>query len=362
MGQHIKRGMKALRVGFVPLCDCAPLIMARELGLFERYGLDVKLSREIGWATLRDKLLYGELDAAHALAPMIFAATLGLESAIVPCLTGLVLNLHGDAITLSASLCGEPDDRDDWREHLLASKERLVFGIPFLYSAHHFVARTWLRGLGANVANRTQFVVVPPPQMPENLRAGHLDGYCVGEPWNSLAVLAGSGRIVASSAEIAPLHPEKILMVRADFARNRSSEHELLIASLIEACRYCDQSRNRGAITETLARREFLNVPPDALRLAFGQADDKQATDRHKDFTIFAHDNANEPSGRKAAWVIENLRHSGLCRDSSALDFALAKRVFRNDIFQRALRLCEPANLGINHENESRNEAVALPI
>jgi len=361
MGQKNKPGRKALRVGFVPLCDCAPLVMARELGLFEKYGLRVELSREIGWATLRDKILYGELEAAHALAPMVFAATLGWEFPPVACLTGLVLNLHGNAITLSASLFGKAEDDDDWRGRLAAGKDRLVLGIPFLYSSHHFVARTWLRGLGLSAERRAQFVVVPPPQMPENLRAGHLDGYCVGEPWNSMAALAGFGRIASTSSETSPLHPEKVLMVRSDFAEGRSEEHELLIASLMEACRYCDRPVNREAIIETLARREYLNVPADALRLAFG--DDSRNRDAgsayHEDFTIFARDNANEPSGRKAAWILENLRDSGLCRDSSALSFALAKRVFRSDLFERALRLCKSTDLNTKHESEPQNEPIS---
>src|SRR5882762_4797595 len=104
MGQKNKPGRKALRVGFVPLCDCAPLVMARELGLFEKYGLRVQLSREVGWATIRDKIIYRELDAAHALAPMVFAASLGLGSIRTACVSGLVLSLNGNAITLAQSL------------------------------------------------------------------------------------------------------------------------------------------------------------------------------------------------------------------------------------------------------------------
>jgi len=347
---------KVLRIGFVPLCDCAPLVMAGELGLFERYGLRVQLKREIGWATLRDKVLFGELEAAHALAPMVFAATQGWDSPAVPCLTGLVLNLHGNAITLSRSLL------EKWKggeAELFAGKDRLVVGIPFRYSSHHCIARLWLRRLGGQVERRTQFVVVPPPQMPQSLREGHLDGYCAGEPWNSMAALGGFGRIAAASAGIAPLHPEKVLMVRSDFAQQRAEQHELLIAALIEACRYCDEPNNRERIVATLARRQYLNAPAEALRLAFGSAGG--AGDggpvNPEDFTIFARDNANEPSGKKAAWIFENLRDSGLCPDSSALTFPLAKRVFRADLFARALRLCQAIELNTNHESD-QNESI----
>src|SRR2546430_787894 len=183
MGQNTtKEKMKELTVGFVPLCDSAPLIIASEFGFFERHGLRIRLSREVGWASLRDKLLYGGLEAAHALAPMVFAATAGLGSPAIPCLTGLVINLHGDAITLSSSLLRN----ENWQDDLADSQQPLVIGIPFPYSAHYFISRAWLRGLKPYLERNTQFVVVPPPQMAENLRAGHLHGYCAGEPWNSM--------------------------------------------------------------------------------------------------------------------------------------------------------------------------------
>lgn len=355
-----ERSMKELRVGFVPLCDCAPLVVASEFGYFERYGLRVNLSREIGWASLRDKLLYGELDAAHALAPMVFAAGAGLGSSPVPCLTAMVINLHGNAITLSASLL----KNENWQEQLAQGEKQFVLGIPFLYSSHHFVARAWLRRLDHHLERKTRFVVVPPPQMPENLRAGHLHGYCVGEPWNSVAELVGFGRITARSADIAPLHPEKILMVRSDFAEQHPDTHEHLIAALIEACRYCEDPANRLTIIETLARREYLNARPEALQLSFGTVTTDTARPSllspGQAFMIFARDNANEPSSRKAAWIVENLRDSGLCRAASDLTFATAKRVFRDDIFERALRLCEATQRNRNNEVESQTEAIAV--
>lgn len=345
--------MKELKIGFVPLCDCAPLVVASEFGFFARHGLEVKLTREIGWASLRDKLLYGELEAAHALAPMVFAANVGLGSPAIPCLTGLVINLHGNAITLSASLLRN----EDWQEEFAREQHELVLGIPFLYSSHHFIARAWLRGLKHGVERKTRFVVVPPPQMPDNLRAGHLDGYCVGEPWNSIAELGGFGQIVATSAEIAPLHPEKVLMVRSDFAELRAEEHERLIAAIVEACHFCDDAKNRQSIIETLAWREYLNARPEALQLSFDGFPRQQRNGEK--FMIFARENANEPSLRKAAWILENLRNCGLYGHSSVLSFSTAKGVFRNDLFERALRRCQSNQAGRKHEIESQSELVA---
>src|SRR5579859_135901 len=235
---------KPLLLGFVPLTDCAPFVMARELGLFAKHGLHVVLKRELGWATIRDKIIYGELDAAHAVAGIGFAATFGLGSIPCPCVTGLVLNLHGNAITLSRELW-ESGVRDakTMREAIVKSRGRKVFtlGAVFPFSSHNFLLRQWLAGGGIDPDRDVRIVVVPPPQMVANLEAGHLDGYCVGEPWNSVAVQSHAGWIAATSSELDSQHPEKVLMVRDDFAAKRSEEHVALVAALIEACEFCDQ-------------------------------------------------------------------------------------------------------------------------
>jgi ABC-type nitrate/sulfonate/bicarbonate transport system substrate-binding protein len=342
------------------LSDCAPLVVARELGLFDKYEVRVRLSREIGWATVHDKICYGELDAAHALGPMVFAAGLGLESPRIDCLTGVVLNRHGNAVTLSKALWESARHGSSLRGFLQDRRDKLVVGIPFLCSSHHFLARSWLRSQGLSPEQVANFVVVPPPQMPANLKAGHLAAYCVGEPWNSVAVLAGSGMIAATSAEIAPLHPEKVLMVRREFAETRSEEHVRLIAALLEACTYCDAPQNHPQILELLSRKEYVNAPIEALRPSLaghlsGLHGDEEPRD---DFTIFARDDTNEPSEEKAAWILQGMRTSGLSGNSAAQDLALARRVFRVDIFEQALRLYNPANSSPEdqHEPEFENQ------
>src|SRR5438552_12946031 len=219
---------RALQVGFVPLTDCAPLVMASERGLFRKYGLRVALSRELGWATIRDKVIHGELDAAHALAAMPVAATLGLGSIRCDCLTALVLNLHGNAITLSEELWRRGvRDGATLRAQILATRgaNTLTFGIVYPFSSHHYLLRRWLESFGIRPNRDVRIVVVPPPQMVTNLKAGHLDGFCVGEPWNSVAVQSRAGWCIATSAELEPGHPEKVLMVRNDFAEKCAHEH-----------------------------------------------------------------------------------------------------------------------------------------
>ncbi len=335
---------RVLRLGFVPLTDCAPIVMAQELGLFQKYGLRVALSRELGWATVRDKIIYGELDAAHALAAMPVAATLGLGSIACDCLTALVLNLHGNAITLSNELWkrGVRDGRTLGEEIRRARRERvLTFGAVHPFSSHRQLLRRWFISHGITPDRDVRIVIVPPPQMASNLLAGHLDGFCAGEPWNSVAVQSRAGWIVATSAELDPGHPEKILMIRRDFAEGRAGEHVTLIAALLEACEFCAAVENQGDVISVLSQPEYIGVSSSALRHGInGELDFGHNVSRLVErFCIFNGPDANEPSADNAAWVLGLVRTSGLCKEPFRLNVNLARKVFRPDIFNQARRL-----------------------
>ena len=348
-----------LRLGFVPLTDCAPLVMAQELGLFKKYGLRVALSRELGWATIRDKVIHGELDAAHAVAGMPIAATLGLNSAACDCLTALVLNLHGNAITLSQNLWNRGvRDGATLRAEIARTRgeKTFTFGVVYSFSSHHYLLRNWLTAAGIQPDRDVRIVVVPPPQMVSNLKAGHLDGFCVGEPWNSVAIRAGEGSVVAVSVELDPYHPEKVLMVRREFADKHESEHLALIAALLEACAFCDNPKNHEQIISVLARPDFVNVPAELLRCGLsGQFDFTRGEGRSiSDFCIFHRHDANEPSADKAGWVLRNLRTSGLCKDPASLNAALGRKIFRADIFAAAQRLQTSSKPDYENKNDSQ--------
>jgi ABC-type nitrate/sulfonate/bicarbonate transport system substrate-binding protein len=352
---------KTLRLGFVPLADCAPLVMAQELGLFRKYELHVALHRELGWATVRDKVIHGELDAAHALAAMPVAATLGLGSIKCDCLTALVLNLHGNAITLSNDL---------WRAGVregaslrvevnrLRHQKTLTFGVVSQFSSHHFLLRQWLMAAGIYPERDVRIVIVPPPQMVANLKARHLDGFCVGEPWNSVAVQSRAGWCVTTSAELAPGHPEKVLMVRREFAENNAEQHIALVAALLKACEFCDAPENREELVSVLSRPEYVNASPAALLRGFsGKFDFGENHMRTvRDFSVFHRDNANEPSGDKAAWVLQLIRASGQYPEPSALNFAFGRKIFRTDIFEKANELSRKVREGRKEENEIKNQ------
>ena len=330
------RSRQDLRLGYIGLNDCAPLVVAKELGFFEKQGLQVALTREVGWATIREKILFGDLDAAHAPAGMVIAATAGLGSIAEDCLTSLVLNLHGNAIVLSQRLhrIGVRDGHS-LREHVRRKKEPLTFGVVYQWSSHHVLLRDWLRAHGIVPDGDIRIVIVPPSQVFSNLRAGNLDGYCVGEPWASLAVMNRSGWVVARSAELAPLHPEKVLMVRRAFAECAPEEHAALGAALLEACSFCDNPENREEIIQLLSRREYVGAPAEALRMSMGDTYDYGygRVEACQGFNLFHRNDANMPTAEKAAWVIQGLLRTGL---TESLPPNLASRCFRQDLFAKA--------------------------
>ncbi|MEP6671385.1 MAG: CmpA/NrtA family ABC transporter substrate-binding protein [Chthoniobacter sp.] len=336
---------RPIRLGFVALSDSAPIIMAQELGLYAKYGLHVELSREVGWATIRDKIIYGELEAAHAPAGLVVAASCGLGSIQVECLTGLVFNLNGNAVTLSQELWKKGvRDGMTLRRAITHGDDFLTLGVVHTYSAHNLLLRQWLRTYRIEPDRDVRIVVVPPAQVHANLKAGHLDGYCVGEPWNSLAVLSKTGWSVATSEEIAPRHPEKVLMVRSDYAKQFAGEHLLLIAALREACGFCARPENRERIMETLAQLEFVGVSIQALRMSMAGTYDygNGRIEKHSNFHLFAGEGVNEPSGDKAIWIIRNLLASGVVKDPTLIPEDRAADWFRADLFEEAGRLAKP--------------------
>lgn len=350
---------KSLKVGFVPLVDCAPLVVACELGLFSKYGVKVELSRELGWASVRDKIIYGELDAAQAVAGMVFAAAWGLGSIACECLTALVLNSQGNAITLSNRLW-TLGVRDVASLRRLIQDRRgqklLVFGVVFPYSSHHFLLRQWLKSGGIDPDRDVQIVVVPPPQMFSNLKAGNLDGYCVGEPWNTVAIQARAGWCPVTSGGLSPQHPEKVLMVRADFAAARHDEHVALVSALLEACAWCQNAENRREMIRILARPSYVNASARAIGASFEARFDcghGQFLDEGI-FHLFFGDQVNAPTADKAAWILHQMRVSNLLEPLAWSDAAQETNLFRCDIFHEAWRLFSKKRKlnSYNHEKQ----------
>lgn len=331
-----------LQIGFIPEGDCAPIAVARESGLFDKYELNVQLKRETRLSNIRDRMIEGDLDAVHAPATLPFITNLGIDSDCCACVTGLVLSLQGNAITVSRHLWDEGvRDGKTLRDLIFRNwgKRTFTFGVVFPHSPAFLLLKRWLRE--GNVSpSEVRIVVVHPAQMFPTLKLGYIDGFCAGEPWTSLAVEAQAGVCVATSRELAPLHPEKVLMVRNDFAEARAKEHERLIAALLEACAFCDQPANRPLISEILAQPQYVNAPTDCLKNILGVEEIESRSELETaPLHIFYKYNANDPTDEKAMWVLGHLyemMEQRVLPVPSTGRTPVLKNVFRRDIFQRA--------------------------
>lgn len=334
----------ALNVGFAATIDCAILIAAQELGLFRKHGLSVRLTREVGWATIREKLLHEELDAAAAHASMLFSIYCGLGVVRRSCLTGMLLGFNGSAITLSNELwdLGVRDAASLGRViRENPSNRPFTFGVVLELSSQNYNLRKWLRSGGIDPDRDVRVAVVPSAIVYECYRAGHLDGYCVAEPWNSAAALSGNGWVAATTSEIEPQHPEKVLLVLQEFAEKREEEHLRMIAALIEAGRYCDVPENRPELARMLAQPAYFDVNRELLTNALvGPYQTGHGDRRVDDFVIYDTLKAGVPTRAKGKWVFDLVRTLGGEQSSKVLRSEMIAKVFREDIFQQAAALC----------------------
>jgi ABC-type nitrate/sulfonate/bicarbonate transport system substrate-binding protein len=345
---------KTLRIGFLPLNDCAPLVVAREFGLFKKYGLDVELRRRLSWRDIHQQFAYNELEAAHVEAALPFLINVGLTSDIFPTVTGMLLSLQGNAITISRELWDsgvhDPVGLSE-RLHKNWGHKTFTFAVDLPFSAEYFLLCEWLKQGGLIPSSQVRIIKASPVEMYPMLKLGYLDGYCAGEPWNSVAVQAGVGVCVATSATLAPLHADKALVVRQEFAERRSDEHELLIAALIEACEICDKPGHRKEIAKLLSRREYVDAPVEAIKRALvGPLDPKENGSRSlHGMNIFHGYHANSPTLARSRWLTGQMhRYFRWRKRPLGLD-----NVFKPDIFKRAKKLVR-ANIPAEEDAESR--------
>jgi ABC-type nitrate/sulfonate/bicarbonate transport system substrate-binding protein len=332
---------RPLRVGFLALTDAAPLIVAEQRGFFLQQGLRVTLQREVGWATIREKILYGELDAAQAPAPMLWSAQLGLGCAPHPVLTAFVFNQGGNALTLSNELhaAGVRDAvtlRTVGRTR--RGESRLTLGVVFPFSSHHLHLCRWLQQAGIVPERDVRIAIVPPAQMFRNLEAGTIDGYWSGEPWNSIAVRAGIGWCPTWSAAESPGHVEKVLMVTERLARTRAAEHSALVVSLSAAAEWCDDPAHAAELAEMLGATAYLNLPSRVIAPALlGEFDCGHGrVERAADFLVFHREGANVPTVHKAAALQDELSAAGFL--PADVDAQLPSRLFREDLHRHAIQ------------------------
>lgn len=343
---------ETFRIGFLPLVDAALPILAHELGFAAAEGIAIELVRDVTWATVRDRLLYGHTDAAHLVAPLAIATALGRDRPAVPLAVPFVLGLNGNAITFSTALgeaCGLGDALGDPAAigaalRQVAATRRaqgrpLRFGVVHRYSSHNYMLRYWLAGVGIRPDEDVAIAVTSPPFAADALAAGEVDGICVGEPWNSIAVDRGVGRIALATAQIWRRGVEKVLALRAETAAARPDALAALIRALHNAAAHFVQPETAQESAALLARPDYIDAPVDAvlraitdrIRLVQGGA-----PIHYPDFMFQYREAANFPWRSQAAWLYAQMvRWDGLAHSDA--DAATAQDVFRPDLYRAAL-------------------------
>lgn len=343
-----------LVLGFIPLTDCAPLVVAQERGYFRKYGLEVTLSRESSWANIRDKVATGVLDGAHMLAPMPIATTLGLGGVRKATIVPLALDLNGNAITISGDLHSRLEHADPGdmaqRPVTATALRRLVgeggeagslrFASVFPSSSHHYLLRYWLAAAGIDPDRDLGLTVIPPPQMVASLRAGEISGYCVGEPWNEYAVAQGAGRVLTTSYEIWNNHPEKVFGVNLEWAEAHPNTLQALLMVLLEAAQWIDRAENRIEAATLLSRPAYVNAPVGVVKRSmsgFFQYAAEEPAVPLPDFHVFYRYAATFPWRSHALWFLTQMVRWGQVAEPIPLE-RVVEAVYRPDLYRQAAR------------------------
>ncbi|TGQ16128.1 MULTISPECIES: CmpA/NrtA family ABC transporter substrate-binding protein [unclassified Mesorhizobium] len=367
-----------ITAGFMPLFDSAVLVVAGEMGFAAREGIELKLQRETSWANIRDRIAIGHFDVAHMLGPMPLACSLGLTPLASETIVPFSLGLGGNCVTVSNAVWdgmaaqGAAPDLDPARagaalgalvrERSAAGREPLRFAVVHPHSGHNYELRYWLAACGIDPVRDIEIVIVPPPFMADALAAGRIDGYCVGEPWNSAAVAAGTGRIVTVKALLWRNSPEKVIGARKTWAEENPEALAALLRALHHAARWCQDPANRGELAALMARPAFLGQPEaiqmPALtgRLQLGGGVERSV----EDFFLPFDKAANFPWKSHALWFYTQMVRWGQLPHTPQ-NLAIARDCYRPDLYRSALKPLGVALPGANAKVEGALK-VATPV
>lgn len=326
-----------LRLGFVALSDAAPLIVAQRLNLGVRHGLTLELLRQPSWAAVRDKLLSGELDAAHALYGLVCGLQLGIGGPQADMAALMVLNRNGQAITFSPHLADAYRASGNVTAALATLGRQPVFAQTFPTGTHAMWLNDWLASHGVDPLRQIRSVVIPPPEMVAALANGELDGFCAGEPWHAVAEACQAGRTVAVTSEVWPDHPEKALACRRDFVALYPNAARALIRTLVDACAWLDSAANRIEAAGWLASPDVVGVPARLIapRLLGDYGAGPFAV---PPLPIRFHENGtvNRPGAQDGLWFLSQYRRWGLL-DRALDDAAVAAAIAQTALYDAAI-------------------------
>ena len=341
--------MTPLSIAFLPLTDSAVLVAAREKGFAEAQGIDLRLLRTTSWATLRDRLVYRQVEAAHMLAPLAIAVTLGLSQHPAKLAAPFKLNVNGNMLVMSTAFSAalDPDPVSRINDPLAAAHDfataiglhhrKPIVGIVHRFSSHALMLRYWLAYAGVDPDRDLSLRVLPPSLMAEALRAGEIDGFIAGEPWSSVAVAEGLAEIVAVGTRIWRRGVEKVLGFRTDWMEENPDTVDRLLVALSHSAEWCDA--NREDLAEILSRPEYVGQPVERLMPALSGRIILRPGDAAidlPDFMLFHSEATAFPWRSQALWIYSQLVRWGEIEASEAAERTAAD-VFRSDIYRRAL-------------------------
>ena len=347
-------------LGFIPLLDCASLVAAAERGFAAEEGLELALVRETSWANIRDRVVIGHFDAAHMLGPMTVASTLGIGHVKVPVIAPFALGLGGNAITVSLRLWeqmtnegavagSDPGIHAAALKRVVAGRDRarhepLTFAMVYPFSCHNYELRYWLAAGGIDPDREVRLVVIPPPFLVDALRAGQIDGFCVGEPWNSVAVQAGVGAIVMPTTAIWPSSPEKVLGCRLEWAQRHPKQLASLQRALYKASLWCERPDNHTELATLLAQPRYVGAPAELLRQALGgrlTLTNHSMPAHLENFYTPARHHATFPWVSHALWFYEQMVRWRQI-EFAASHVAAVRATYRPDLYRAALASINP--------------------
>lgn len=331
---------KEVKIGFIPLTDCASVVMASVLGIDQKYGVKIIPSKEASWAGVRDKLVSGELDFAHALYGLIYGVHMGTAGPKKDMAVLMTLNNNGQAITLSKKLADKGAVDGAGLAKLMASDKReYTFAQTFPTGTHAMWLYYWLAANGINPMKDAKVITVPPPQMVANMRVGNMDGFCVGEPWNHRAIMDGIGITATTTQDIWKDHPEKVLGTSAEFVKKYPNTARAVTAAIIEAGRWIDSGlQNKNKMAETIADKSYVNTGVEAInqRILGRYQNGLGKTWDDPNHMKFYNDGAvNFPYLSDGMWFLTQHKRWGLMKEHPDY-LAAAKQVNRIDVYKDA--------------------------
>ena len=348
-----------LNFGMIALTDCSPIVIAHEKKLFQKYGINSKVTKGASWAAIRDSLSNGDIQATHMLTGMPIASSMGLlGSPKRPMVIPWLLNRNGQSITLKAALKGkvqaDPKALKPLADSAKAAGNPMTFAMTFPPGTHAMWVRYWLAAGGIHPDRDVTLITIPPAQMVANMKIGKMDGFCVGEPWNARSVADRIGFTAINTQDLWKDHPEKVCAFLGEFAEKNPKTVKAVLKALHEASVWLDDMNNRTEQCQIVSKPTYINCPPDIIlgrmkgQYDFGDGRTKQ----DPNYMIFSQRNCNYPQPKYAVWWLTQFRRWGMVEGTPDYE-GVAKQVMRTDLYEAAMKELGYAHGGLSQEPET---------